>query len=376
MELSSFTAHMYAIKDLYNHAFGNELILIDEIGGGTEPQEASALAMGIIDAFIEKGCRVIVTTHLNLIKAYGYTRPFALNVATAFDVKKMKPLYKLVYGTAGYSNAIHVAKNIDVPPAIIEKSYAYMGKQEFMLNDLITSLEQERAMAEQEREKLTKLKAEAKKRLALIKDRRDEYIRKVDERCNSRLAELEMEIEEIRKEIAKKERVSITKSRKRIEDLRGRFGGEVLKKQGDIHVGDYVRVKTLGNKGYVVDVDEAGENYEVVIGNVRTKLKRIFIEKTIEEHEITRKTQDEINIEKIDEAELNVMGMRVDEALAALDRFLDRAIVEGVPKVRILHGIGTGRLMQAIRDHLSGAQYIKTLHRDERNSGITIVEFG
>ncbi len=376
MELSSFTAHMYAIKDLYNHAFGNELILIDEIGGGTEPQEASALAMGIIDAFIEKGCRVIVTTHLNLIKAYGYTRPFALNVATAFDVKKMKPLYKLVYGTAGYSNAIHVAKNIDVPPAIIEKSYAYMGKQEFMLNDLITSLEQERAMAEQEREKLTKLKAEAKKRLALIKDRRDEYIRKVDERCNSRLAELEMEIEEIRKEIAKKERVSITKSRKRIEDLRGRFGGEVPKKQGDIHVGDYVRVKTLGNKGYVVDVDEAGENYEVVIGNVRTKLKRIFIEKTIEEHEITRKTQDEINIEKIDEAELNVMGMRVDEALAALDRFLDRAIVEGVPKVRILHGIGTGRLMQAIRDHLSGAQYIKTLHRDERNSGITIVEFG
>jgi DNA mismatch repair protein MutS2 len=115
MELSSFTAHMYGIKSLLDHANGGELILIDEIGSATEPQEASALAMAVIDTFIEKRCRVVVTTHLNLIKAYGYTRPFAVNVATSFDNETTKPLYKLIYGTAGYSNAISVAKNINLP---------------------------------------------------------------------------------------------------------------------------------------------------------------------------------------------------------------------------------------------------------------------
>jgi DNA mismatch repair protein MutS2 len=375
MELSSFTAHMYGVKDLYDHTAGNELILIDEVGGATEPQEASALAMGIIDAFMEKGCRIVVTTHLNLIKAYGYTRPFAVNVATSFDGETMRPLYKLIYGTAGYSNAINVAKNINLPLDIIEKSYAYLGKQEFMLNDLITSLEQEKKMAEKEREDLITLKAEAKKRLALIRDKRNEYIGKVEEKCNNRLLELEMEIENIKKEVAKKERTSITKSKKQLHNLRDRFGSEVVKKQEDIHVDDYVIVKTLGSKGRIVDIDGAGDMFEVIVGNARMKLKRFFIEKTTSEKESANTTRDRIDVEKVDEPELNVIGMRVEEALNTLDRFLDRAVVEGVPRVKILHGIGTGRLMQAIREHLTKAHYIKALQRDEKNSGVTIVEF-
>jgi DNA mismatch repair protein MutS2 len=375
MELSSFTAHMYGIKDLYNRAAGNELILIDEVGGATEPQEASALAMGIIDAFMEKGCRVVVTTHLNLIKAYGYTRPFAVNVATSFDSETIKPLYKLVYGTAGYSNAINVAKNINLPPDIIEKSYAYLGKQEFMLNDLITSLEEEKKMAEREREELIKLKAEAKKRLALIKDKRDEYIGKVEERCNNSLLELELEIENIKKEVIKKERTSLTKSKKQLYSLRERFGSETVKKQETINIGDYVMVKTLGSKGRIVDIDKMGDTYEVIVGNVRMKLKRFFVEKTAPEKGPNGAVRDHIDVEKVDEPELNVMGMRVEEALNTIDRFLDRAVVEGIPRVKILHGIGTGRLMQAIREHLAAARYIKALQRDEKNSGVTIVEF-
>jgi DNA mismatch repair protein MutS2 len=375
MELSSFTAHMYGIKDLYDHAAGNELILIDEVGGATEPQEASALAMGIIDAFREKGCKVVVTTHLNLIKAYGYTRPFAVNVSTSFDSETIRPLYKLIYGTAGYSNAINVARNINLSPNIIEKSYAYLGKQEFMLNDLITSLEQEKRMVEKEREELIKLKAEAKKRLVLIRDKRDDYIGKVEEKCNNRLLGLELEIENVRKEVAKKERTSITTSKKQLHSLRQRFGSETVKKQEGINVGDYVMVKTLGSKGRVVDIDGAGGTYEVIVGNVRMKLKRYLIEKTVAEKEPTNTARDHIDVEKVDDPELNVIGMRVEEALNTLDRFLDRAVVEGVPRVKILHGIGTGRLMQAIKAHLTDAKYIRTLQRDEKNSGVTIVEF-
>lgn len=375
MELSSFTAHMYGIKDLYDNACGNELILIDEVGGATEPQEASALAMGIIDAFVEKGCRVVVTTHLNIIKAYGYTRPFAVNVATSFESETAKPLYKLIYGTAGYSNAINVARNINLPQNIIEKSFAYLGKQEFMLNDLITGLEQEKKIAENEREELVKLKADAKKRLSIIKNKRDEYILKFEEKCNRRLMELELEIENIKKEVAKKERTSITKSRRQLSDLKERFGGKAAKKQETINVGDFVIVKTLGSKGRVVEFDRSVDTYEVIVGSARMKLKRLFIEKTTPVKESVAVERDRLDIKKMEEPELNVIGMRVEEALNSLDRFVDKAVVEGVRRVKILHGIGTGRLMQAIREHLTGARYVKTLQGDDKNSGITIVEF-
>jgi DNA mismatch repair protein MutS2 len=229
-------------------------------------------------------------------------------------------------------------------------------------------------MAEKEREELIKLKAEAKKRLALIKGKRDEYIGKVEEKCNNKLLELELEIENINKEVAKKERTSITKSKKQLYSLRERFGGETVKKQEAISIGDYVMVKTLGSKGRIVDIDRAGDIYEVIVGNVRMKLKRFFVEKTAAEQE-SAAARNHLDIEKVDEPELNVMGMRVEEALNALDRFLDRAVVEGMPRVKILHGIGTGRLMQAIREHLTDARHIKALQRDEKNSGITIVEF-
>jgi len=374
MELSSFTAHMYAIKDLYNHADGDELVLIDEIGGATEPQEASAIAMGVIDAFMEKGCRVVVTTHLNLLKAYGYTRFFAINVATAFDMDSSKPLYKLLYGTAGYSNAIHVAKNIGVPSKIIEKSYEYLGKQEYMLNSLISSLETEKKNMVEERKELTGLKEEFKKRLSLLKEKREEYIQKVEEKCRSRLSEMEIEIEEIKKEVAKKERASITRSKGKLKNLRKRFLREEIPEEEKIAIGDFVKVKTLGSSGYVIDEDREGESCEVVIGNVRTKIKKVYLHKITPEGRPPQINPIQIDVQKIEAPQLNIMGLRVEEALKELDIFIDRAMVQGVPSVKIVHGIGTGRLMQAVRSHLSDAGYSKKVRGDEKNAGVTIVE--
>jgi len=375
MELSSFTAHMYAIKDLYLSARGDELVLIDEIGGNTEPQEASALAMGVMDAFVEKGCSVVVTTHLNLIKAYGYMKDFAFNVATSFDSQNMKPLYHLIYGTAGYSNAINVARKIDVPQVIIEKSYSYFNEQEFMLNDLITSLEEEKAKVREERLHLEKTKEEARDRLKVIREKREDYLRKWEDKCREKLLELDVEIDDIKKEVAKKERRSITKSKEKVRSLKERLGGPAKEVREDIRIGDYVLVKTLGSKGYVVDVDREGSVFEVAIGNVRTKLKRMFLVKAVEDPKRVSKDKTEISVEKIEQRELNLVGMRVEEALKIVDTFLDRAVVEGVSQVRIVHGIGTGRLMQAVRERLGDTPYVREHHPDERNAGVTIVEF-
>ncbi len=375
LELSSFTAHMYAIKDLYLNARGDELVLIDEIGGNTEPQEASALAMGVIDAFVEKGCRVVVTTHLNLIKAYGYMKDYAMNVATSFDTTNMKPLYQLIYGTAGYSNAINVARKIDVPGVIIEKSYTYLNEQEFMLNDLITSLQEEKAKTARERRELVKIKEEARDRLKVIREKKDEHLRKWEDKARERLLELEIEVDEIKKEVAKKERTSITRSKDKIRSLKQRLGGPAKEVREDIRIGDYVLVKTLGGKGYVVDIDKEGSVFEVAVGNVRTKLKRMFIEKTVEGPKRVSRDRSEIHVEKTEQRDLKIIGMRVEEALKTVDTFLDRAIVEGTSQVRIVHGVGTGRLMQAVRDRLAETPYVRTFHTDEQNAGVTIVEF-
>ncbi|MGD0228942.1 MAG: Smr/MutS family protein [Syntrophorhabdales bacterium] len=373
MELSTFTAHVDAIRNVYDHSTGGELVLIDEIGGGTEPQEASALSMGIIDAFVEKGCRIIVTTHLNLLKAYGFTHPFAMNVATDFDNRTMKPLYTLLYGLAGVSNAIKVAEASGMPRAIVEKSVSYLGKQEYVLNDLITGLETEKKAAAEERKAARLYREEMAKRLATLKEKRDGFLKGAEERCQGKVTALEAELEEIRKEIAARDRESLRKARERVSVVKSRFAPERKAEQGEIHVGDYVRVRTIGKEGYVAGIDGQKGMAEIVIGNMRMRIRNDYIEKVKRRPE-ARENRVEVNVADIAVPEINVRGLRVEEALDEIDRFVDRAIVHGTPQLKILHGIGTGRLMHAIRDHLSEAGHVKELKKDEKNSGVTIVE--
>jgi len=377
MELSSFTAHMTTVKDIYEHIAGGELILIDEIGGNTEPQEASALSMGVIDAFVEKGCRVVVTTHLNLLKAYGYTNSFAINAATAFDMEKMKPLYKLTYGIAGYSNAISVAKNINVPERIIERSYEYLGTQEHMLNELVSALENARRKADEELADLRNTKDELKKRLSLVRGKKNEIIKIFEEKYNLKLLELEIELEAIKKEIAKNEKMSIKIGKERLTTLRNKYVKNPTKKPDDIKIGDYVFVSNMGGSGYVANIDKGGDMYEVVIGNLRTKINKAFISKTLKtkvSRYLSKEAEVIVNVQDIEASELNLLGLRVEEALEKLDRFMDKAVVQGISRAKIIHGIGTGRLMNAVKNRLLETKYIKNIERDERNAGITLVE--
>jgi len=374
MELSSFTAHMNAIKDLYTVTNGEELILIDEIGGNTEPQEASALSMAVIDAFVEKGCKVVVTTHLNLLKAYGYTKSFAINVATAFDSDRMRPMYKLLYGTAGYSNAINVAKNINVPKEIIDRSYEYLGKQEYMLNDLISALELGKSRVEEDLGELRRMKEDLRKRLSLVKEQRGVYLKKFEERCEAKLDDLEKELKEARKELAKKERASLNRGREKLKNLQEKFSSNIPKKKEIVHLGDYVKVRSLGSTGHVVGLEKDGKAFEVVIGNVRTTVDANLLEKVPKPKGIIEKSSVQVHAEKVAASEIKVIGMRVEEALKEIDRFLDRAMVQDISQIKIVHGVGTGKLMNAIREHLQDLSYIKGIKKDSTNAGITIIE--
>ncbi|MEI6155115.1 MAG: Smr/MutS family protein, partial [Deltaproteobacteria bacterium] len=149
---------------------------------------------------------------------------------------------------------------------------------------------------------------------------------------------------------------------------------EEVKKQDNIKIGDYVKIRTLGSSGYVAEIDEERDICEIVTGNVRTKINRVFVSKVINEPKMIIHNKTELNVERINDLELNLIGMRVEEAIAGLDKFIDTAIIQGVPRVKILHGIGTGRLMKAVKEHLSDAKYVRHVKGDEKNMGITIVE--
>jgi DNA mismatch repair protein MutS2 len=373
MELSTFTAHVEAIKNVYEQSGNGDLVLIDEIGGGTEPQEASALSMGVIDAFVEKGCTVIVTTHLNLLKAYGSARPFALNVATDFDSRTMKPLYRLIYGVAGVSNALKVAERSGMPATIMEKSYGYIGKQEYILNDLIKGLEKERKEAEEEKRKATLYREETRKRLIVIKEKRDEYLKGTEERCRKIVSDLEIELDDIRREIADKDRQSLRLAKERTSKVQRRFSPEMKVVPSEVCEGDYVRVRTIGKEGYVTAVDRSKGIVDVVVGNMRMHINKDYVEKATGQR-VVKEERGLVSVQDIEVPEINVRGMRVDEALEEVDRFVDRAIVHGNSQLKIVHGIGTGRLMSAIRSYLAEATHVKDVKKDEKNSGVTIVE--
>jgi DNA mismatch repair protein MutS2 len=285
----------------------------------------------------------------------------------------MKPLYTLLYGVAGVSNALKVAEKTGLPSAILERSYSYLGKQEYVLNDLIEGLEREKKEAEEEKRKAREYREEMRKRLEALKDHRDEYVRESEERARRKIIELDAEIEEIRKEAAKRDRESVRAAKQRVSEVRKRIIPEKKGAQAELRVGDYVRVRTIGKEGYVTVVDEEKRMAEIIVGNMRMRINKDYVEKALA-RPAPKEERTGVNVSDIEVPEINVRGMRVEEALVEVDRFVDRAIVHGTPRLKILHGIGTGRLMTAIRSHLSEAGYVKDVIKDEKNSGITIVE--
>jgi len=274
---------------------------------------------------------------------------------------------------AGVSNALKVAETCGMPREIVEKSFAYLGKQEYVLNDLIRGLESEKKAAETDWRKAGLYREEMRQRLETLKEKRDAYVKEAEERCRKQVADLEAELDEIRKGLAAKDRESLARAREKVSVVRRRVVPVAKAVQTEIAVGDYVRVRTIGKEGYVAEMDEQKGMAEVVIGNMRMRIGKGYVER-VSRGAGAKEERVGVNVTDIAVPEINVRGLRAEEALEEVDRFVDRAIVHGTPTLKILHGIGTGRLMQAIRTHLSEAGYVKDVKKDEANSGVTIVE--
>jgi DNA mismatch repair protein MutS2 len=391
--LSTFSSHLLHVNQILENAGPRSLVLLDELGVGTHAQEGCALAMGFLDRFRESGASVVVTTHFDRLKAYGYLHPNVENVAVEFDERTLEPKYTLVYGSSGLSNAFLIAEKLGISEKVLEAAHLHRNGSGEEVAHALETLERLKGVAEKEKLQASKMKEEVgfererlRKILETIKERRLEIYSKAEERARKAVQKME----EALKEWAlhrKEEKIPTALQRKEIQDIRERFLPPVRKKgrsaiPGGLKVGERVRIESLRSTGILTDVKEPLNRAEVLTDKAKVKAPLSEIVQAQEE-----KDEKETGIPKgqpflkgaVEEpsSQLNVIGLTVEDALPKVDKFIDQALLHGLEKVQIIHGVGSGRLRDAIGRYLNGHRAVKSLSSGETmkgGRGITIVE--
>jgi DNA mismatch repair protein MutS2 len=404
-DLSTFTAHLTAVRQMLAGAIPGSLVLVDEIAADTDPREGAALAAAILEALVEKGAAVLVTTHLDELKALALTDPRYANARVGFDARELRPTYQLHLGTPGSSSAIEVAARVGLPPAVVERARAALGGQGGALGQALRSLEEERARLEAERHGA----AEARERARKAEERAraaDEAARKAEREAAAKMgAALAEDIEAARAEVADllaglQAQPSIkaaTEAQKQLEAWRATVSAAARTAQakaeagpeaipgGEVRPGARVRILSLGQEGEVVEVDGAAALVRAGPLKVRRpvsdllplhgKAREAALGRTRSER-LTAAAEKRPDAPRSVERRLDVRGLRVEELLREVERFLDTRYAEGEAECTILHGHGTGALKQALRDHLSSSPYVGSFRGGDRHEGgdaVTVV---
>lgn len=422
-DLSTYSSHLTNMKFFVKNCSPETLILIDEFGSGTEPQIGGAIAEALLDRFNRNRCYGIITTHYQNLKHFAEDREGVMNGAMLYDRHLMQPLFRLSIGNPGSSFAVEIARKIGLPEDVIADASAIVGSdyidmdkylqdivrdkrywenkrqhvrfQEKKLEDIIQRYENDiQALEKQRKEILVKAKTDAEKILAEANARIENTIREIKEAqaekektksARKTLEEFKSSInlaDEIEDKITrriKKIKEKEFNKKKKTEEKKPEFNPEILE------VGDDVRLKGQTSAGKILEIQ--GKNVTVVFGMIKSVVKQEQLEK-ISKTQIKKEssksaflsvqTTDDIYDKKLNfKQEIDVRGMRGEEALQAVTYFIDDAILVGVARVRILHGTGTGALRQMIRDYLKTVSGIKRFH-DEHvqfgGAGITVVE--
>jgi DNA mismatch repair protein MutS2 len=394
--LSTFSSFVLWLNRVLDRIDETSLLLIDEIGVGTEYSQGAALAMGLLDYIRQKGGFAVVTSHFNPLKAYAYRHDEVTNVAVEFDEETLKPAYRLLYGRPGTSQTLLIAQRLGLKKEVLEGAGSYQDEVHGQLEELMGEMERLHRDLEQERDEVTRTKADflkQRERLARaadeIKQRKTKIIERTEEEGRRIISSLETRLKEILKkaEEGKGQASTLKGDAKRIKaDFLGHFPKEKPRGgdgDGEIHKGDQVEVVTLGKEGVVVGLTDDPVRAEVAIGGIRIKAPLVelrFVSRSAQVGHIQEKAVLSCTLESSESAvlrELNVIGLRVDEALPKVDKFLDDALIREYDRVHIIHGVGSGKLREAIQSHLKGHRWVKGFRGaglNEGGSAITIVE--
>lgn len=398
--LSTFSSHVTNLINILDNVDNNSLVLIDEIGAGTDPEEGSALAIAIIEKLLSLNCFGIITTHYSRLKEFAMETGKILNASMEFNPQSLKPVYRLNIGIPGSSNAIKIAKTLGLNSEIIDRAFYYTSENKVSFEKVLESAEECRRQTEKLNEELLLLKREKERELAEVIANR-EAITKEKEKI---FAQAKQEVKRI---VADKigeaeEIVNELKSILKISNLSNKdvFRASELKNKlknskyisneeqllsielrpcsiNDIKLNYRVFVKSLNSYAIISSVKNQKKEAEILIGNIKSvvKFSDLFNAepvKTVEKVKLSRNYSNE----KV-ETSLNVIGQDSLEAIDNVKSFIDKAIVNGLEEIKIIHGVGEGILLKCIRDFLKGEKNVVEFRKGkygEGENGVTIVK--
>lgn len=406
--LSTFSGHMDNVKRILERVSDQSLVLLDELGAGTDPKEGAALAMSILDQLGAKGSMVVVTTHYPELKVYGYDRPETINASMEFDKQTLQPTYRLLLGIPGQSNGIEIAQRLGIDEAIIDEAKSLVSDDSQDLNKMIGELVEQRRQARLENERLQKLvKANADKaadlqqKLARFNESRDKMMEQARQKANHQVSVAKRKADRIihhlrQMEISQGGRVK----ENQLIDAKGQLNAlhaddprlkhnSVLKRahqKHDLHVGDTVLVKSYGQQGTLLG-KRGAHNWIVQLGILKMEIdennleklsaKQVAAQQKKEKHQVHRSPVRTTQTRHTT-ARLDLRGERYEQAMNDLEQFIDHALLNNLSPVTIVHGKGTGALRKGTQQFLRSNPRVKSFDYAAPNNGgdgATIVYF-
>jgi len=397
--LSTFSGHVTNIVDILDMADPQSLVLLDELGAGTDPQEGSALARAVMTHLLDRSITSMIATHYPELKAYAHTTDGVLNASVEFNLRTLKPTYHLTIGLPGRSNALAIAERLGLPESIIEAARGEIDPTDLRAEDLLDEIHHQRDISRKAREEAETARSEAESirnelahRLDKIEDERLEVMEETRQDAEAELAELREEMENLRRQLAKARQPLevVDKVEEVVVELEEKVSEPVVRKEpkkpvrkpkGPLRLGEKVHLRSIDQDGTVTAIGE--EEVEVQIGmlRIRARLSDVLRKgepETPAEPAAAKSKNGKITLPQAHESpgvELDIRGYRVDEGLDVLDRYLEKAYLAGLPFVRIIHGKGTGRLRESVRQELGSSPHVARFEsggQAEGGEGVTV----
>lgn len=401
--LSTFSSHITNIISILENIDRRSLVLLDELGAGTDPQEGAALARALMSHLLDRGVTTLVTTHHPDLKAYAHATPGVTNASVEFDLDTLQPTYHLTVGLPGRSNALAIAGRLGLRDEIIQEARTTLNPADLQADDLLDEIHRQRRLADEAREAAEEARRESVKtrdelavRLAGIEKERQQVLDEARQEAREEIRNLREALQDLKREQQRRQEreeaeVPVEADLEQIEGELDRVEEQVSRpveslrpeiqeeqEHGPVQKGSRVYIRSLDQKGEVLSRDE--RSAEVQVGQIRVRADLDDL-RTVGGQPETKKTSSNVRTPRDVESpgmELDLRGQTVEEALTNLGYYLDKAFLSGLPWARIIHGKGMGKLRGAVRDELAGHPQVESYHRGQANEGgdgVTVVNF-
>ncbi|MBE0425606.1 MAG: endonuclease MutS2 [Nitrospirae bacterium] len=392
--LSTFSAHISNISEILKNKDTKSVILIDELGTGTDPEEGAAISCAILKELRKRKALVFATTHLSEIKGFVHRTESMINASMEFDLKTLTPLYRLRIGEPGQSHAIEIARRYGMPDNVINEAKGLLGTMKSEFDNLIADLNEKRLQYEKMLNELKQQKAEIEEKNRLLRQRVSELEKRQKEilanaykEASDIVSETRRQMNALLEEMKKKGKEESRKILKQHESNKVEIEKKRMKYETEDHAiplideikeGDVVFVIPLGYDASVIDINRKNNRLKILAKNMEIEVPlseiRFKKDKAIPVKEGTFQVDKEK--EETVSSRINLVGLRVDEALSRLEKFLNHAALAELREGIIIHGIGKGLLMKAIHEHLNGHPLVKSFRSgtfEEGGNGITLI---